>query len=316
VLWSRLHTLVFKAMSNRRSARLNRDAGATVRQDAEPTEEHSKNALNLGSKFGLSKQRDSSSKTARKAGISEVSKKEPTSKRKRAPTPKLTPSDSESGQESEHGPQGHLDTPKPKKRFISTTLPSSTIYSSEDEIGDQGGPIATALDAKKDDEFVKSGGDFWCSQAFDYLRRFLQTQGIRVTKSKTISGLNLEYQESDCPKEVVVWEKSDDWSAKIRLYVPRHSKGKQCTIFAVKTADGDEEHEKEILQKAATSHNCLNSLTLVLHYKKDEPKPNKVTAGILSHRFTVYMIDGPEGSFIDDVIRILSTKQMDSWVVK
>lgn len=180
----------------------------------------------------------------------------------------------------------------------------------------------TILDKKTNHKSVRTGGPFWHIQGLIYLEKYLGKRGIITKGAGKLSELKLDGQiEGQAPddlEEVVKWVKSERNSTEsMGLCVPLSAQGKPCTIFAVETATGDiaEEHEKDILEKAAKSHNIQDSLTLVLYYEKGKEKPYKLSAGILTLTKIVYMIDGPGSEFFDCVIRILANKKSLSWVV-
>lgn len=180
----------------------------------------------------------------------------------------------------------------------------------------------TTLDGKSNNESVRLGGPYWHKQGLLYLEKYLERQGIITKGAEKLLELKLDDQivgqAPDDLEKIVTWVKSEGNSTEsMQLCVPLPAQDKPCTIFAVETASGDdaEEHEKDILEKAARSHKIQDSLTLVLYYKKKKEKPYKLSAGILTLTKVVYMIDGPGSEFFDYVIRILANKESPSWVV-
>jgi len=295
-------------------------------QEKDATKRHRKEALSLGSQLKLDKSERLSRNTSKDAYNSHETDKTNGDVKKR----KRTGQDDDDSN-SEHDPESiptfqyHLKQSKKhhaKQPRIRVSSKGSSISASDDEKNTPREDERTVSDVKSDNSSVIPGCDFERTKGLRYLTEFLQRQSIPITTAKTLSGLKLYVQDRDqakkSSKNVVNWIKSEEKrSGSVGLWIPHAAKDKPCTIFAVQTVSGDSmnEREKEILEKAAISHNIENSLTLVLYYRADESLPYKLSAGILASTGIVYMIDGPESGFADQFIGILATQKSPSWVV-
>lgn len=295
------------------------------KQDNDATKAHRRDALSLGSQLEPDKSKKPFPNTSKNAHESH-NKDEgdvDVKKRKRPPQDDDSKSDHdhESMATSEHrSKQPKKDLAKQPKIRVSSR--GSSIYPSDDENSISKEHEGTASDVKSDSSSVIPGGDFWRGHGFKCLKGYLQRQSIPITRAMTLSGLKLNGQDMDQThknsENVVEWIKLEEkGSGSMELYIPRAAKNKTCTIFAVQTVSGDDmkKREKNILGKAARSHNRENSLTLVLYYRKGESIPYELSAGILASTGTVYMIDGPESELADRVVGILATQESPSWVV-
>ena len=253
------------------------------KQGNDATKAHRRDALSLGSQLKPDESEKAPPNTSKNAHESHNKDEGNVDVKKRKHTTRDDDSnsdhDGESMAASEHrSKQPKKDLAKQSKIRVSSRGPS--IYPSDDENSISKEHEGTAPDVKRDSSSVIPGSDFWRGHGLKCLTEYLQRQNIPITRAMTLSGLKLNGQDMDQTHKnsetVVEWIKLEEkGSGSMELYIPRAAKNKTCTIFAVQTVSGDDmkKRKKNILEKAARSHNRKNSLTLVLYYRRGESIP-------------------------------------------